>query len=102
MNPAILAAMKLPIPVKEHKFHPTRKWRLDWAFLDAKLGIEQEGGIWSGGRHTHPMGFSKDMEKYNALTLEGWALLRFTPQQIMKGECYGIIKEWFNRRGLGC
>lgn len=99
MNPSILAAMKLPIPVKEYKFHPKRKWKIDWGFVDAKLAIEQEGGIWSGGRHTRGSGFLKDMAKYNALTIEGWALLRFTPQQIMKGECYAQIKEWFVRNG---
>lgn len=101
MNPSILAAMKLPIPEKEYYFHKPRKWRVDWAFVKAKLAIEQEGGVWSGGRHVHPVGFLKDIEKYNQLTLDGWALLRFTPQQIMKGECYGVIKEWFIRNGGG-
>lgn len=97
MNPQILAAIKLPIPVKEYKFHPTRKWRLDWAFVDAKLAVEQEGGIWSQGRHTRGSGFVADMAKYNALAIEGWSLLRFTPRQIITGECYAVIKEWFNR-----
>ena len=102
MNQSILIALKLPIPEKEYKFHPKRRWRLDWAFVDAKLAVEQEGAVWCQGRHTRGSGFVKDMEKYNALTLEGWALLRFTPQQIMRGECYGVIREWFNRnRGKG-
>mgnify|MGYP006149714629 CR=1 FL=1 len=31
-------------PVKEHKFHPKRKWRLDLAWPEEKLAVEIEGG----------------------------------------------------------
>ena len=72
----------LPVPEKEYKFHPTRKWRLDYAFANVKLAIEIEGGAFTRGRHTRPMGFIKDMEKYNALTMAGWALLRYLPNKI--------------------
>lgn len=95
MNPQILAALHLPIPEKEYRFHPKRKWRIDWAFVDAKLAIEQEGGVWCQGRHTRGSGFVRDIEKYNSLAVMGWSLLRFTPRQIITGECYGVIKEWF-------
>ncbi len=71
--------------VPEHKFHPTRKWRLDWADVKKKIAIETEGGVWVGGRHTSGSGFIKDMEKYNAAVLLGWKLLRYTPQQFEAG-----------------
>jgi very-short-patch-repair endonuclease len=99
MNPEILAAMKLPIPVMEFKFHPTRKWRLDWCFVDAKLGVEQEGGFFIQGRHGRGAGAIKDMEKYNELAILGYSLLRFTPRQIVTGECYDVIKRWFEQNG---
>lgn len=59
-----------------------RKWRFDFAYPDIKLAIEVEGGIWLGGRHVHPIGFSKDCEKYNAAAKQGWRVFRLVPQMI--------------------
>jgi very-short-patch-repair endonuclease len=70
----------------EFKFHPTRKWRFDFANPTLKIAIEQEGGIWTGGRHTRGIGFLKDIEKYNTATSMGWRILRFSTQQIAKME----------------
>lgn len=69
----------LPNPTREYKFHKDRKWRIDFAFTSVCLAVEIEGGIFTRGRHTRPMGFSKDIEKYNALTESGWVLLRYPP-----------------------
>lgn len=89
----------LPEPVYEHKFHPTRRWRIDCAWPDHKLAVEIEGAVWSYGRHTRGSGFVKDIEKYNELTLMGWSLLRFTPQQVKNGEAIKTIHRWFSRGG---
>ena len=75
----IWKAMELPVPCREFRFHKTRKWRLDYAWPATRVAVEIEGGIWTGGRHTSPQGFSKDMEKYNALAEAGWVLLRYPP-----------------------
>ena len=75
-------AMGIPIPEREYKFHPKRKWRIDFAWPDIQLALEIEGGVFTKGRHTRPSGFIKDIEKYNNLTLAGWFLLRFPPNNI--------------------
>lgn len=67
---------------REYQFHPTREWRLDFAWPVHKVACEIEGGAFSGGRHTRGAGFTQDCEKYNAATLHGWGLLRFTPQML--------------------
>jgi hypothetical protein len=36
-------------PVEEYGFHPTRKWRFDYAFVGEKLAVEVEGGVWKRG-----------------------------------------------------
>lgn len=77
----IFESIGLPVPILEHKFHHERRWRLDYAYPDIKLAIEKEGAIWSIGRHNHPAGFIKDMEKYNALSELGWYLLRYQPKK---------------------
>lgn len=79
-------------PEKELKFHPARRWRFDFAFVNEKLAIEVEGGVWTGGRHTRGSGFLKDMEKYNEATRLGWRLLRTTPNQVETKRFIDLIK----------
>lgn len=79
-------------PTEEYRFHPVRGWRFDYAFLDRKIGVEIEGGVWSGGRHTRGSGFLGDMEKYNEAGKMGWRIFRFTPTQLKKGEAQAFIK----------
>ena len=79
--------------VPEHKFHPVRKWRFDFACLEWKIAIEIEGGTWVSGRHNHPGSVIKDMEKYNAAAKLGWRVLRYTPQQWKQGLPINDVKE---------
>ena len=65
----------------EYKFHTTRRWRFDYANPDIRLAVEIEGGVWTRGRHTRGKGYISDLEKYNAATLAGWKVLRYTPSQ---------------------
>ena len=88
----------LPVPVREHKFLPTRRWRFDLAFLESKLAVEVEGGIWTYGRHNRAIRFIKDMEKYNQACLLGWNLLRFTTEMVKKGESIKIISKFFEEQ----
>ena len=78
--------------VKEYKFHPTRKWRFDFAIPDYKVALEVEGGVWTGGRHTSSTGFLKDIEKYNMATLMGWKVLRTTPDELYRLKTIEMIK----------
>lgn len=74
----ILKLAKFPDAVQQYAFHPTRKWRFDFAYPEHKIAIECEGGVWRGGRHNRGGGFIKDTEKYNAATVMGWRVLRYT------------------------
>jgi very-short-patch-repair endonuclease len=78
---------------KEYMFHPTRKWRIDYAIPEYKIAIEVEGGVWSKGRHIQPKGFLADIEKYNQLSIIGWRLLRVTPDTIYSVKTLEMIKE---------
>lgn len=89
----------IPTPETEYRFHPTRKWRLDYAWPTCnKVAVEIEGGAWSGGRHTRGSGFVKDMEKYNEAQRLGWQVFRFTPQQLQKGDAQAFMKVIFGIR----
>ena len=78
----IVDAANLPLPVTEYRFHPTRRWRFDFAWPEHKLAVEIEGGAWTGGRHTRGSGFVGDCDKYNAATILGWRVLRFTTSHL--------------------
>lgn len=79
-------------PVAEYRFHPSRKWRFDFAFPDHKLAVEIEGNAWhvnGGGRHMQ----DSDMEKYNAAASLGWRVFRFSPGMLKRNpvDCIGIV-----------
>jgi len=86
------------LPAREYRFHPSRRWRVDYAWPEHRLAVEIEGGAWIGGRHVRGSGFMNDMEKYNELTLMGWSLLRFTPRQVKNGEAVATLLRWFAER----
>lgn len=77
--------------VSEYKFHPIRKWRMDFACPELKICIEIDGGIFIGGRHSRPIGMLKDNEKLNTAASMGWLVLKFTPQQKSKTETFELI-----------
>jgi len=83
-------------PETEFRFHPPRRWRFDFAFVDQKVAVECEGGTYSGGRHTRGKGFALDCEKYNQASLDGWTLLRFTSAMIQSGEALAQIEQALN------
>lgn len=86
-----LKALKIPF-AREHRFHPTREWRFDFAFLDRKLAVEVEGGIQSNGRHVRPAGFIADLEKYAEAVLHGWTVLRVAPGWVRDGTAIAYIE----------
>jgi len=94
----IFKAAGLPEPVPEYRFSEDRNWRFDYAFVDQKLALEIEGGVWTRGRHTTGKGFLGDMEKYNQATILGWRLLRCTPAMIKSGEAITLLKEAFGKK----
>jgi hypothetical protein len=77
-------AAGLPEPTPEYEFHPTRKFRFDYALPEHKIAIEVEGGIWreGGGAHSHPSNILRDLEKYNEAACLGWRVLRVVPEKL--------------------
>ncbi|MEZ2773589.1 DUF559 domain-containing protein [Acinetobacter pseudolwoffii] len=79
-----LKALKIDFE-QEFKFHPERKWKADFHLVGKKILVEVEGGIWSGGRHTRGKGYIGDMQKYNAATMMGYQVIRFSTEQVKSG-----------------
>jgi hypothetical protein len=79
--------------VREHRFHPTRRWRFDFAWPLISVALEVEGAVWVGGRHTRGSGFLGDMTKYNTATLMGWRVLRTTWAGMADGTARAMVIE---------
>ena len=63
---------------KEFKFLKNRKFRFDYAIPFYRIAVEYEGLMSEKSRHTTITGYSKDCEKYNLATINGWKVLRYT------------------------
>lgn len=63
----------LPAPIKDYVFHQTRGWQIDFAWPEVKVAVECEGID-----HRKSDRYHRDIEKYNALALDGWVLIRIT------------------------
>jgi very-short-patch-repair endonuclease len=81
-------------PVPEYRFS-TRRWRFDYAWLDQKVAIEIEGGVFVRGAHTRGAHYTSDLEKYNAATALDWRVFRFTPDMLQDNpdQCIGMVRD---------
>lgn len=76
----------------QYRFHPERKWRLDFAFPDVLVAVEIDGGIFAAenggeaGKHARGAGRCADMEKRNAAAELGWLVLNYGPPHVRSGE----------------
>lgn len=82
----------LPEPVREHRFHPSRRWRFDLAWPDQLVAVEVDGGVWTGGRHVTGSGATKDAEKFSEAAAMGWRVLRVTPEHVESGQALGWLE----------
>lgn len=97
-----MLAKNAPAPVTELQFHPSRKWRFDFAWPDAKVAVEIEGGTFSGkgSRHTSGIGHHRDCDKYNAAAIAGWCVIKFTSYHLREspGVCVAMVREAIEAR----
>ena len=85
------AQMGGPALQHEYRFHPTRKWRFDYAEPQAMIAIELNGGVWSGGRHVRGAGYLRDREKINAAQSMGWRVFELGTGQVTAANLEMVI-----------
>lgn len=81
-----------PALATEVRFHAGRRWRFDFAHEAAKVAIEINGGVWSGGRHVRGAGYLRDREKVNAATALGWRVFELGTGQVTVANVQRIIE----------
>lgn len=85
-----------PAVVREYLYAPPRKLRADFAFPDARLLVEVQGGIYTRKAHGSVTGVLADIDRLNAATLAGWRLIRVTPDMVNSGEALQLIARALN------
>ena len=88
-----IRAMKLPVPVREYRFHSKRKFRLDFAWPELKIAVEVDGGTFSNGRHVRGMGYRNDCIKINLASCSGWVVLRGDSKMVKSGELLESLEQ---------
>jgi hypothetical protein len=85
--------------IREYKFHPERKWLIDFSWPDKKIGIEVHGGIWNGkfGGHTSGLGRMRDMEKMNEAKILGWTIIEVASNHIKNGQAIDWLRKLLNK-----
>lgn len=102
--------------VRQHQYVPGRQFKADIAFPPVRLLIEVQGGIAEGwrtrtdpvtkqkyrekarGAHGSVEGVLRDNERLNLATLHGWAVLRFTPDEVASGAALTFIEGYLKSR----
>ena len=88
--------LKLPIPEREWRFHPTRRWRLDFCWPGDRVACEVEGATWANGRHNRGAGFEADCVKYAEAAIMGYRVIRVTKDMIEDGRAVDLIERALN------
>ena len=98
--PTLLPMLNTICPgwLAEHRFHPPRRFRFDYAHPGMKIALEVDGGLWVRGRHSRGKGQIADMEKGNLACMDGWYVLHFTPQHVKSGEILTIMRQMVESR----
>ncbi|WP_262246999.1 endonuclease domain-containing protein [Parapedobacter soli] len=81
--------------VTEYRFHPVRRFRFDYAIPEYKIAVEKDGGVWmkGGGAHSRPSNILRDMEKLTLAAVDGWIVIRRTPQELCTSETLNLIRK---------
>lgn len=85
---------QIPAPVQEHVFHPKRKWRLDFAWIDQKVMVEYQGIMGAKtASHGSMTGQMRDHEKTTEASLLGWTVILINAKTVQNGKAL----QWVER-----
>lgn len=73
----------LPLPERQYMFHPTRKWRADFCWIDKKIIVEIHGGIFipqGKGGHNRGAYMEETFDKQNEAIRLGFDVYIFGPK----------------------
>lgn len=74
----VLLYPNLPLPVRQYKFLPDRKFLWDFAWVEDLLAVEIQGGSFMAkSGHNTALGQARDCEKQRLAVAAGWRVLPY-------------------------
>ena len=93
-----IEAAGLPTPKRQYKFHSSRKFLADFAFVEHRLIVEVNGMTHVASRgHTSFSGIHRDYEKNNCAQLMGYVYLQFDKEMVEDGTAIRAICDYLGR-----
>lgn len=89
------------LPVAHYRYDSAdRRRHFDFAWPEAKLAVEIQGGSFVNGRHIRPSGQAADFRKLNRAQAMGWVVLQANTPMLARGSAesfvelvYAVLKE---------
>lgn len=86
-----IKAAGLPEPVREYRHIPGRRFRLDFAWVDQKIGVECQGMV-----HRIKRQFENDIFKRQLGLMAGWRILEVSGKTVRSGQAVLWIAQLLN------
>jgi hypothetical protein len=84
----------------EYRFDSKRRYRLDFAHLPSKTGIEIQGATWvQNTGHSSGRGIQRDIEKVHLAALHGWQIIPLLSEDASNPEKLKLIADVIALRG---
>ena len=90
---AQLDAVGLDGYVREYQAIPGRRFRFDLCWVKERLPVEIQGGTYSRGAHSRPLGIKRDYEKGNLAIKYGWRVLQFDADMVKSGQALDFTEK---------
>ena len=85
----------LPLPAYQW---PVCGHRADFAWTDARVLVEVQGGSWTRGAHNRAQGYARDRMLNNRRQLDGWLVLEFTGDHLNRNEALPMVRQALQQR----
>ncbi len=79
-----------PAPLREYAAVPGRRFRWDFAWTDARVLVEINGGTYARMGHSTGTGIARDYEKSNLAVLAGWKVFAFDRRMVEGGTALDV------------
>lgn len=78
----------------------SKRYRADFAHLQAKVIIEIQGGVFNRGRHVQGSGYARDARKFNLAQFSDWQVFLLVTDTATDDKILRQIAEHIRRRLL--
>ena len=78
----------------------SKRYRADFAHLQAKVIVEIQGGVFNRGRHVQGSGYARDARKFNLAQFSNWQVFLLVTDTATDDKILQQIAEHIRRRLL--